>query len=147
MTTMKCLFCGKKFGSIFKKPVPPAERLFAKVRVGSRCWMWTGSKDHKGYGRLTMHLGHIERAHRVAWAVSFGKVGKKQILHSCDTPSCVRPSHLFIGTHLDNMRDMFAKGRRIAAVGKKNGKAKLTPQVVKKITLLYSEGKGSIVAL
>jgi hypothetical protein len=33
------------------------------------------------------------------------------VLHRCDVRLCVRFSHLFLGTHQDNMSDMAAKGR------------------------------------
>jgi hypothetical protein len=33
------------------------------------------------------------------------------VCHTCDTPPCVRPLHLFLGTNRDNSQDALAKGR------------------------------------
>lgn len=52
------------------------------------------------------------------------------VLHKCDTPACVEVNHLFLGTHLDNIRDMVNKGRNSAAQGTKNANAKLTEDQV-----------------
>jgi hypothetical protein len=73
------------------------------------CWIWTGHIDSEGYG----DCGNGRSAHRVAYKLATGQdPGELFVLHKCDTPACVRPDHLFLGTHLDNVRDMDTKGRR-----------------------------------
>ena len=73
--------------------------------------VWTGTRFASGYGRITQN-GKRARAHRVAFELFVGPIPSgMHVLHRCDNPPCVNPSHLFIGTHLDNMRDMEAKGR------------------------------------
>jgi hypothetical protein len=77
------------------------------------CLMWTGSKKESGYGLLWLR-GYTRRqaAHRVSYRLFNGPIPDGMIVcHSCDTPACVEPSHLFLGTHLDNKRDSIAKGR------------------------------------
>ncbi len=78
----------------------------------------------------------MKPAHRVAWELERGDIPKGlMVLHTCDNPPCVRPSHLFLGTHLDNMRDMIEKDR--AATGMRNGRntIKLTEKEVKEIRI------------
>ena len=74
------------------------------------CWLWIGSADEDGYGSI--YDGRGKRAHRVAWELFRGDIPHgMQVCHKCDTPACVNPDHLFIGTGLDNMRDKVRKGR------------------------------------
>lgn len=91
------------------------ERFWNKVDKTGDCWLWTAYTNDKGYGTISMggRKGSVLLAHRVAWELEHGPVPEGlRVLHKCDTPACVRHDHLFLGTQLDNMRDMMAKGRR-----------------------------------
>lgn len=63
------------------------------------------------------------------------------VLHKCDTPLCVNPDHLFLGTQKDNVDDMIKKGRKFIARGELAGSAKLTEREVRQIRSLYVPGK------
>lgn len=88
---------------------PLSERFWEKVKKTEACWLWTGSKNNMGYGRINID-GIVKLAHRVSFEMKHGTT-KLHILHRCDTPLCVNPLHLFAGTQKDNLRDMAAKGR------------------------------------
>jgi HNH endonuclease len=95
----------------------------------SGCWLWTRSCDTYGYGQI--RLGRATdgkaNAHRVSWALHKGEIPKGMcVLHKCDTPGCVNPDHLFLGSYGDNTQDMMRKKRHRPPVGKINGRAKLT---------------------
>lgn len=72
------------------------------------CWPWLTELDRHGYGRFRRQL-----AHRVMYRLTVGDPGSLCVLHACDNPPCCNPLHLFLGTQLDNLRDMQAK-RRVA---------------------------------
>ena len=85
------------------------------------CWEWIGGKDALGYGRIC-YMGQEVLSHRQAYLLFVGEVPSDSfVLHSCDNPACVRPDHLRLGTHLDNMVDKIVRGRAAK---------KLTPEVV-----------------
>lgn len=82
-------------------------------RTGT-CWIWTGPKTGNGYGAIREDYPSRKQvaAHRASWVVHFGMIEPGFLIcHHCDTPLCVRPDHLFIGTTQDNSDDKIAKGR------------------------------------
>lgn len=90
-----------------------SDRFYAKVLHGDGCWEWTGTRLPKGYGQFRHPDGRTVKAHRMAWELAHGEPAPEGLLvcHTCDNPPCVRPSYLFIGTKVDNGRDMADKGR------------------------------------
>jgi len=96
------------------------------------CWIWTSARTPTGYGSIW--VGSNARAHRVSWELHRGPIPVGlHVLHRCDVPLCVRPEHLFLGTHNENMADMVAKGRYVVMRGATNGMAKLTADDVRAI--------------
>jgi HNH endonuclease len=90
------------------------ERFWPKVEKTDGCWYWTASCDPCGYGHFSID-GKLHSAHRVSWELAYGPIPDRlDVLHKCDNPPCVRPDHLFLGTHTDNMVDMISKGRKVS---------------------------------
>jgi hypothetical protein len=113
-----------------------ADRFWSKVDIAGACWIWRGYST-KGYGLFSLK-GKPRLAHRVSYEMAYGAIPDgMDILHRCDMPSCVRPDHLWTGTHMDNMRDMEAKGRGNHAYGERINTAKLTWTEVREIRRRY----------
>lgn len=92
--------------------------------TNGECWIWQRATDRDGYGQLRRE-GSLIAAHRFLYEVFNGPIPEgKNVLHHCDTPPCVNPDHLFLGTQQDNLADMCAKGRQ--AKGATHGSAQLT---------------------
>ena len=133
----------KKYGSHnagIKNHETPEIRFwrFVNKKSNSECWNWNGNKV-SGYGRFSIgakSLGNV-LAHRFSWEMHNNKEIPKGmvVMHSCDNPLCVNPSHLNIGTYMENTHDMLKKGRHtyIAHVGEKNGKSVLNEKIVREI--------------
>jgi endogenous inhibitor of DNA gyrase (YacG/DUF329 family) len=117
------------------------------------CWIWVGHFDQEGYGRINVRLEGGRRvlmnAHRLSWELHNGPIPDgMSVLHDCpggDRPDCVRPSHLWLGTQLDNIRDRDSKGR--SARGERCGNAKTTEAKVIEIRRRYAAGGISQVSL
>lgn len=94
------------------------------------CWLWTASLAGKGYGQIRIPgTRRNAYAHRLSYELGKGPIPKgMQVCHECDTPRCVNPEHLFLGTQKDNLTDMADKKRHL--FGERNAKAKLTEEQV-----------------
>ena len=130
-------------------------RFWDKVDKSSNgCWLWTAANGagrwgsgigRTGYGTFKIQ-GKPKRVHRLSACDYYGDLPKgMSVLHKCDTPLCVNPSHLYLGTHADNMRDMAIRHRARggALPGERNGSAKLTERIVLEARQLYATGKYS----
>lgn len=131
-------------------------RLWKYVTRGAGCWLWTGAVSHNGYGKLWTGTATVP-AHRYSYTLHTGAIPDGlSVLHRCDTPACVNPEHLFLGTHTDNMADMVQKRRQYRTAprpsipgattgsvwirGSKNGNARLTDEKVVELRALHGEG-------
>ncbi len=131
-----------------KKVMPTMrERIEASSipEPNSGCWLWLagitgGFGGYNSYGTISFE-GKQWKAHRASYKAFKGAIPVgMEICHSCDMPICVNPDHLFIGTHLENMRDRDRKGRRQAPRGARIGTAKLSENKVREIKLILLSG-------
>lgn len=111
-------FCSRICSDAHQRCMTIAERFEGKFTRSDSCWLWHGFKLQSpfGYGLLWIRQpdgGRLPRlAHRISWEIYRGKIPAGLfVLHKCDTPLCVNPEHLFLGTQSDNMNDMYYKGR------------------------------------
>lgn len=118
-----------------------AERFWSKVLKTETCWLWQRQVNNKGYGCLSMYRADKGRhyptyAHRVAWSLTNGPIPDGlNVLHHCDTPACVNPDHLFLGSQRDNMRDCRDKGRLNLTIRMKTANSHLTEHQVREIRI------------
>jgi len=122
-------------------PTPPLHVSFWRnVDKTGSCWLWTAKRYSNGYGSL-MHEKRYRLAHRIAWELVRGAIPEGLfVCHTCDTPACVNPEHLFLGTPSDNAQDMLRKKRGRPPRGTRSGKTKLSDTDVREIRRLVEEG-------
>ena len=94
------------------EPARVRERIKAGVDVDANgCWLWRGSTAKMGYGQLSLH-DTKRSVHVLAYEVFIGPVPEGlEVCHKCDVKRCCNPDHFFAGTHAENVKDMWAKGR------------------------------------
>lgn len=148
----KCLFCAVEFQQIRKgdgvycsrqcywknKKTDTVKRFWGKVKKGKGCWEWQGTLFNTGYGAFWDERNNIG-AHKKSLEMALGKKVTDFVCHKCDNPPCVRPSHLFVGTMQDNLKDMISKKRNVRR--ERHPMAKLTEKKVDEIRKLYKTGE------
>lgn len=116
---------------------PAVFRFESKVspEPNTGCHLWTAAINKTGYGIFNDGIKtSASLAHRVSYALYVGPIPEGMaVLHRCDTPTCVNPKHLFLGTQADNMRDMAQKNR--TSHGEAHPCARVTRRVVQEIRL------------
>jgi hypothetical protein len=81
-----------------------AEKFMAGVSSGPSCWMRKQTK--------VRYAGKNWNAPRFSWLIHRGEIPPGMfVCHHCDTPRCINPDHLFLGTPKDNFDDAVRKGR------------------------------------
>lgn len=139
-------------GDMARKAIPLTQRFWLYVQKTDGCWIWTGATTYGGYGviRECGRAGKIVRAHRFSYQLAHGPFDPAlDVCHTCDTPPCVNPSHLFLGDAKANVADMLAKGRASGGgmTGEDHPMAKLTWEKVDEIRELRATHGHSLNAL
>lgn len=120
-----------------------ATRFWDKVEKTDECWLWTGRVGSTGYGRITVTANgraQDENAHRVSFRLAGHSTPPGfHVCHHCDTPLCVNPDHLFLGTNIENIADRDSKGRQSRGEGRPQ--SKLTEEAVMEIRRRYATGR------
>lgn len=122
-------------------------RFWKYVNKTDGCWLWTATPTSMGYGRLVEWVDGRRRevfAHRLSYKIAYGPFDESLcICHKCDTPLCVKPDHLFLGTQTENLADMTRKGRRRFGPrsGENNGNARLSAEDARQIRELSVTGQ------
>lgn len=128
---------GLREDGVFVMDTKYADRFWKQVRKTDSCWIWTGARL-KSYGKAYCGAGRSNYAHRAAWMLTRGAIPEGLcVLHRCDNPPCVNPDHLFLGSQLDNMRDMKIKGRSLRG---RSPQAKLNRGDVHLLRRLWATG-------
>lgn len=111
------------------------------------CILWTAGKT-SGYGNIRTSQNEYITSHRASWLVNKGKIPNGlYVLHKCDVRACINPDHLFVGTHLDNIKDMVSKNRHAGGfrlnppIGEKHWGSILTAKNVEEIRIKYKTKK------
>ena len=120
--------------------VPAKNRFWGRVEKTPECWLWTGYTNQDGYGRIMASGGPVT-THRLSWEIANGPIPDGMcVCHKCDNPPCVRPSHLFLGTQIKNIKDRDKKDR--VAHGVNSYRHKLSPEKVLRMRAMRNSGMG-----
>lgn len=123
-----------------RAPAPLEERFFRSIEKTDACWLWTGRLVGKGYGMIGLGGKGAKQilVHRLSHEIHKGPIPEGMVvMHKCDNPRCVNPDHLEAGTQSQNIKDAFARGRKLnlpsGLKGESHGASKLNDASVLEI--------------
>lgn len=148
-----CRFCmivhatKPKSERAFNKNVSPIEFLLSRINKTDTCWLWTGPvsdnsrPSNRLYGVWRCSKMPEKFAHRAAFKLLVGEIpDDKIVMHTCDTPLCVNPSHLKLGTIAENNLDRDSKGRSTKLLGESHSRSTITNDQAREIKQSLIEG-------
>lgn len=136
-------FCRRKCQAVHAAKLADERRearFWSKVDKSGECWAWTGYRTPLGYGKFQYSNGRPMLAHRYAYFLENGEWPKNFACHKCDNPWCVRPTHLFDGTHKENMEDCARKGRTSRTHTKRGEESSQSRLTAEQVKLIRSSG-------
>lgn len=116
------------------------DRVYSHMRQDGACSIFTGHCNEDGYGRIYRN-GKLVFVHREVWKRDNGQIPAGcVVMHSCDRPPCIEPSHLLLGTQVANIADMDRKKRRISLRGSQHAGSKLKEENIPAIRAMLNRG-------
>lgn len=117
-------------------------------RQDNGCILFTGGSKLRGYGNINWKCEYTGktlsiRAHRLSYFLANREMpfSSEFVCHSCHTPLCVNPEHLWLGTPKENAQDMVKAGRSLDQRGSRNHNSKLTPEQRDEILAFRKQGR------
>lgn len=122
----------------YRQAKSPTDYILQRISKEGECWLWLQGVDKDGYGQCqSTKYGRrfkCSRSHQLAYIAWKGDYDRKLfICHTCHTPRCCNPNHLYVGTALQNNQDMIKANRQRYPKGEESGNNKLTWKQVKQI--------------
>jgi len=87
------------------------QEFLKKIKTSEGCSFWEGAKGGRCQHGQVVYKGKLYYAHRLSYTLTVGEIPEgKEVLHTCDNPSCIKPEHLYLGDQKDNVRDVIERG-------------------------------------